>query len=343
MSSGAPSLAKTTHHSEHLADRAAMLAMRTMIGLQPPADLGPAGRTAFDELMTKTPSAEGVTYESTVVGGVAGRWCHPADAVAGGAILYLHGGAYVVGSAQAYRHFAGQIASRARAPAFVADYGLAPERPFPAAVDDAEAAYRGLIAAGFSRIAIVGDSAGGGLALVTAARMTQAARDGMTPSPVAACVMSPWTDLALTGESIESRAKHDPLLTRGALEIARRLYLGQEDAKDPRASPLYGDLAGLPPIQLHVGEDEILLDDARRQADLLAKSGLAAELHVWQGMVHVFPANLALLHAARKALDVAGAFLRRNLAHCNVSHPVRSTPPQWRNQNDQHPIRRPEA
>jgi len=324
MSAGAPSFASAVHHSEHLADRAAMLAMRTMIKLQPPADLGPAGRTAFDELMTKTPSAEGVTYESAVVGGVAGWWCHPADAIVGGAILYLHGGAYVVGSAQAYRHFAGQIASRARAPAFVADYGLAPERPFPAAVDDAEAAYRGLTTAGFSCIALVGDSAGGGLALVTAARMTQAAHDGMTPSPVAACVMSPWTDLALTGASIESRAKHDPLLTHGALEVARRLYLRQEDAKDPRASPLYGDLAGLPPIQLHVGEDEILLDDARRQADLLAKSGLVAELHVWQGMVHVFPANVALLHAAREALDIAGAFLRRNLAQCNASQTVRS-------------------
>jgi len=327
MSAAKPAAATTTHHSEHLADRAAMLAMRTIIKLQPPADLGPAGRAAFDELMSKTPSAEGVTYESTVVGDVAGWWCRPADAVTDGAILYLHGGAYVVGSAQAYRHFAGQMASRARAPVFVADYGLAPERPFPAAVEDAEAAYFGLSAAGFSCIAIVGDSAGGGLALATAARMTQAARDGMTPSPVAACVMSPWTDLALTGESIESRAKHDPLLSRGALEIARQLYLGKEDAKDPRASPLYGDLAGLPPIQLHVGEDEILLDDARRYADLVAKSGSTAELHVWQGMAHVFPANLALLHAAREALDVAGAFLRSNIAHCNIAHPVRSTHP----------------
>jgi len=269
--------------------------------------------------MTRTPSAESVTFESAVVGGVPGWWARPADAVVAGAILYLHGGAYVVGSARAYRHFAGQIASRVKAPAFVADYGLAPERPFPAAINDAEAAYRGLIAAGFSGIAIVGDSAGGGLALAIVARICHAAGDGMTPSAVAACVMSPWTDLILTGESMESRAKHDPLLTRGALEAARHLYLGQEDAKDARASPLYADLAGLPPIQLHVGEDEILLDDAQRYADLLAKSGSAADLHVWQGMVHVFPANLALLHAAREALDIAGAFLRHNLAQCNVS------------------------
>jgi hypothetical protein len=115
MSSGAPPLAKTTHHPERLADRVAM-AMRTMIGRQPPGDLGPAGRTAFDELMTRAPSAEGVTNESTVVGGVAGWWCRPANAVATGAILYLHGGAYVVGSEQACRHFAGQIASRMSSP-----------------------------------------------------------------------------------------------------------------------------------------------------------------------------------------------------------------------------------
>ena len=256
------------HHPEHLADRVAMLAMRAMIGLQPPADLGPAGRTAFDALMTKTPAAEGVTYEAAVVGGVPGWWCRPAAAVIGGAVLYLHGGAYVVGSAHAYRHFAGQIAARAKSPLFVAEYGLGPERPFPAAVEDAEAAYRGLAGAGFRRIAVAGDSAGGGLALVTADRMTKAARDGASPSPVAACVMSPWTDLTLSGDSIDSRATHDPLLSRRALEDARQLYLGLASAKDPRVSPLYGDLAGLPPVMLHAGEDEILLDDARRYADL---------------------------------------------------------------------------
>jgi len=314
MSAREPAPAKTTYHPENLTDRAAMLAMRAMIALQPPADLGPAARMAFDELMSKTPAADGVTYETAVVGSVPGWWCHPAEAAAGAAILYLHGGAYVVGSAQAYRHFAGQIAARAKAPAFVADFGLAPEQPFPTAVEDAEAAYRGLADAGFSRIAVAGDSAGGGLVLVTAARMTLAARAGGTPSPVAACVMSPWTDLALTGDSLESRAKHDPLLTRGALENARNLYLGQADAKNPRASPLYGEPAGLPPVLIHIGEDEILLDDARRYADLAAKSGSSVELHVWQGMVHVFPANVALLHAAREALDLAGDFLRRNLA-----------------------------
>src|SRR5450432_4335458 len=194
--------AKETYHCEHLLDRAAMLAIRALLAMQPAADLGPGGRAAFDELIAKTPAAKDVTYEAAVLGGVPGWWCRPGEAAPDTAILYLHGGAYVAGSAQAYRHFAGQIAARAKAPAFVADYGLAPERPFPAAVDDADAAYRGLAAAGFSKISIAGDSAGGGLALVTAARMAQAARDGAVSCPVAIAVMSPWTDLALTGDSI---------------------------------------------------------------------------------------------------------------------------------------------
>jgi acetyl esterase/lipase len=314
VSTALSTVTNTTYHPEHLADRVAMLAMRTVIALHPKVDLGPTGRAAFDDLMEKTPAADGVTYEAATVGGVPGWWCRPAEADAGPVILYLHGGAYVVGSARAYRHFAGQIASRANAPAFVADYGLAPERPFPAAVEDAEAAWRGLADAGFSRIAVAGDSAGGGLALVIAARMTQAARDHAAPRPVALCVMSPWTDLAMTGDSLETRAGHDPLLSRRSLKDASQAYLGQTNAKAPLASPLYGDMAGLPPVLLHVGEDEILLDDARRYADLSSKSGSEAELHIWKGMVHVFPANVALLRAAREALDIAGQFLRRHLA-----------------------------
>jgi acetyl esterase/lipase len=301
------------YHKEHLLDRAAMVAMRSMIALQPAADLSPSGRAAFDDLMGKTPQADTVTYEAAEIGGVLGWWCRTPDAAPGTAILYLHGGAYVVGSSQAYRNFVGQVALRAKVDAFIPDYGLAPERPFPAAVNDGEAAYRGLVAAGIPRIAIVGDSAGGGLALVTTTRMTAAARGGSVPKPVATVVMSPWSDLALTGDSMTTRAGHDPLLTRDALERARIAYLGATDPNDPAASPLYGDLSGLPPIMLHVGEDEILLADARRMADSIVAAGSPAELHVWQGMVHVFPANLALLKAAAEALDIVASFVRLNL------------------------------
>lgn len=302
-----------TFHKEHLLDRAAMVAMRAMIALQPAADLSPGGRAAFDELMGRTPQADTVTYEAAEIGGVAGWWCRTAEATPGTAILYFHGGAYVVGSAQAYRNFVGQIVARAKVDAFIPGYGLAPERPFPAAVEDGDAAYHGLVAAGMSRIAILGDSAGGGLALVIATRMTAAARNGLAPKPVAAVVMSPWTDLALTGDSMTTRAGHDPLLTREALERARITYLGATDPKVPEASPLYADLAGLPPVMLHVGEDEILLTDAQRMADSIVTAGSPAELHVWQGMAHVFPANLALLKAAAQALDIVATFVRLNL------------------------------
>jgi len=125
--------------------------------------------------------------------------------------------------------------------------------------------------------------------------------------------MSPWIDLALVGDSMKSKASSDPLLSLEALSAAVRLYLAGKEPRDPRASPLYGDLKGLPPVFLHVGEDEVLLDDARRYATKVEESGGNAELHVWQGMVHVFPANLALLRAAKEALELTGAFLRAHL------------------------------
>jgi monoterpene epsilon-lactone hydrolase len=302
-----------SYHEEHFLDRAAMLAMRGLIALQPKSEFGPDARPGFDTLMEKTPAADGVTYEAATIGGIAGWWCRPVDPIAGAAILYLHGGAYVVGSARAYRHFAGQIAARASAATFVADYGLAPERPFPAAYIDAQAAYRGLIASGLTRIALAGDSAGGGLALALVG--TQSSKEGTdeVPAPAAVAVMSPWIDLLLAGDSMRSKASSDPLLSLEALSVAARLYLGDKQPRDPRASALYGDLKSVPPIFLHVGEDEVLLDDARRYATKVEDIGGSAELHVWQGMVHVFPANLALLRAAREALGLIGGFLRAHL------------------------------
>jgi acetyl esterase/lipase len=302
-----------TFHEEHLLDRAAMLAMRGLIALQPKIDFGPDARPGFDALMEKTPAAVGVTYEAATVGGIAGWWCRPADPIAGAAILYLHGGAFVVGSASAYRHFAGQLATRARAATFIADYGLAPERQFPAAYNDAQAAYRGLLASGLTRIALAGDSAGAGLALALVGAQSSKDSADKLPAPSAVAVMSPWIDLALVGDSMKSKASSDPLLSLEALSAAVRLYLAGKEPRDPRASPLYGDLKGLPPVFLHVGEDEVLLDDARRYATKVEESGGNAELHVWQGMVHVFPANLALLRAAKEALELTGAFLRAHL------------------------------
>lgn len=279
----------TTYHKEHPADHAAVLAMRAELRLYPALQFRPEAHPFFDALMAATPAAKGVVYEAATLGGIAGWWCWPEDAVDGAAILYLHGGAYVLGSATAYRNFAGQISERAKASTFIADYRLAPEDRFPSAVDDGFAVYRDLSRSGFSRLALAGDSAGGGLALVLLSIATAALRAGSVLRPAAAAVISPWTDLAVTGDSIEGQSNADPLLTREALEKAAGLYLGEHDRRGANASPLYGDLTGLPPILLHVGEDKILLDDSRRFAEKIEAAGGLAQLNVWQGMVHVFP------------------------------------------------------
>jgi monoterpene epsilon-lactone hydrolase len=301
-----------TYHKEYQPDAAAMLALRAELAGQPALAFGPEARPGFDELMEKTPAADGVAYEAAAVGGVAGWWCKPEQAREDCAIVYFHGGAYVLGSAAAYRNFAGQIAVRAKAPIFIVDYHRAPERLFPAPVNDAEAVYRGLAASGFSKLAIAGDSAGGGLAVALLLLVTAASKDGSALLPACAAVMSPWTDLALTGISMVTRAKTDPMLTRDALERAAELYLGDHDRRDPRASPLYGDFTAVPPVLFQVGEDEILLDDSQRVAERIHAASGVAQLHIWEGMTHVFPSNLAL-QAAKEALDNTGSFLRR---HC---------------------------
>ena len=301
------------YHKEYLADRAAMQVMRAELHLHPAFEFGPEARPVYDELTARTIAAQDVTYEAGTVGGVPGWWCRPWDAVEGAAILYLHGGAYILGSASAYRSFAGQIAAKAKAVTFIPDYELAPEHRFPGAVDDAFAVYRGLSAVGYSSLALAGDSAGGGLALSLLSLATAASRDGSVHRPSAAAVMSPWTDLALTGDSIEARANADPILTRDALRKAAKLYLGEQNLCNPQASPLYDDLTGLPPVLLHVGEDEILLDDSRRFAERISSVGGVAQFRVWQGMVHVFSSNLELFLAAREALDEIREFLRSHL------------------------------
>ena len=298
-----------TTHRLHLADRAIMLAMRGVLAVSRKPASSPEARPKFDTMVAKVAAADGVAYQTAQVGGVPGWWCRPADAIPGAAILYLHGGAYLLGSAWAYRNFASQVATRAGVAVFVVDYGLAPERPFPAAFEDALAAYQGLGDAGYDAIALAGDSAGGGLALALLAAVAERARRESAKPCAGAVVLSPWADLALSGETMTTRADADPLLTRDVLAEASSLYLGSADPRDPRASALYGSLAGLPPVTIHVGDDEILLDDALRYAQRIEDAGGRADLHVWKGMVHVFPIN-PLLRAAGEALDLAAVAVR---------------------------------
>lgn len=286
-------------------DAAAMTALRAQVEPFKGKLQGTAAREPFNAVMERVPAPDGVTFHSDTVGGIPGLWCRPSAPRPEEAILHLHGGWFNWGAAQAYRHLVGQIAARTGVEAFVPDYRLAPENPFPAAVNDVQACYHSLIEHGKQRIAISGDSAGGNLALVLLSLAT-AADDNI---PVGAVALSPVTDLTLTGQSFEARADADPYFTRPQVAGLVQSYLGDADPMNPLASPLYGNLTGLPPIRIHVGGDEVLLDDSRRYFECAAAAGVDVELDVWEGMAHGFVNGIGSFAASAEALDAIGAFL----------------------------------
>jgi len=302
----------SVHHPLDVHDADVVEAVRTKTAPYKGALVGPLARSAYDPIFEAIAAADGVQYEQGLIAGIEGVWCRPAAAKTGGVILYLHGGAYVLGTAQAYRNFAGQFAARTQLPVFVAHYRLAPEHPCPAALEDAQAAYLGLLGAGYRQIIVVGDSAGGGLSLSLLSHLQDGALSGGV-KPVAAVLMSPWTDLALTGNSTVDKAAEDPMLTRDMLAANANLYLNQQASTLPQASPLYANLQGLPPLQIHVGTSEILLDDSVRYAERAREAGVAVTMHTWQGMPHVFPSMAGTLKAADEALAIMASFIEDTL------------------------------
>jgi acetyl esterase/lipase len=293
-------------------DAAIIAAIRAMASSTKGVSAGIEARGQFDAFMESVLPRDDVAFEADTVGGVSGLWVHPVNWRSDEAIVDLHGGWFNFGSAKAYRHLVGHIAARAGARAFVPDYRLAPEHPFPAATDDVLACYRGLAGSGVRRIALAGDSAGGNLALVLASRVS-----GETVSTnatlVGIAVLSPVTDLTLSGATYETRADADPFFTRPQVAELVHSYLGSADAKHPLASPLRSQLAGTPPVRIHVGDDEVLLDDSRRYAERAVAAGVDARADVWMGMPHGFPASIGKLKAAAQALDAVGAFLAERL------------------------------
>jgi len=237
-------------------------------------------------------------------------------------VLYLHGGGYVMGSPEHYGDFLWRISRVASAHVLCPYYRLAPEYPFPAALDDAVAAYSWLLAQDVSprSLVIVGDSAGGGLALATLLRL----RDDGMPLPAAAVVLSPWTDLALTGASMRTNAERDLTLAPERTAILARHYLGGADPHHPYASPLYGDLRDLPPILIQVGSDEILRDDAVRMSDKLREAGSRVELEVCHRMHHAWQLYARVLPEGRAAVARIGAFLERELSRARADAPSAS-------------------
>lgn len=270
-----------------------------------------APRTVYDAFISLVPLADDVALDAVDSIGdsqVRGWWLRPAETESRRAILYLHGGGYVMGSPLAYRGFVSQLVTRTQVPALVIDYPLAPEATLPAAPQAALAAWQWLVDQGFTRIAIVGDSAGGGLALVTLAELTKLSRG---VAPVAGAVFSPWTDLSLSCASMTAPEPKDPLIGYEYLQDCAHKYLGLAGARDPLASPLFGNLRDLPPLLIQVGTDERLLDDSRQYAKRATEAGVTVELEIWEAMHHVFQLDVAHLGSSRIALDRVARFLSR--------------------------------
>ena len=289
-----------------------------------PLDLGgdvTVMRQVFDEMLAATPVPPDVRTTPVTLGGVPAIEVVAGPDTGRGAILYFHGGGYALGSAARSVNLCADVARRTHRPVYTVEYRLAPEHPYPAAVDDADSAYRGLLDDGLPApsIAVAGESAGGGLAVALLLRL----RDHGLPLPAAAAVMSPWADLAGDADSLRSRADLDASLTQKALAVRAADYLAGADPNTPYASPARADLSGLPPLLVQVGTAEILLDDALNLAARAARDDVSVTLETFPAAPHVFQGFAAVLDEGRDALDRLGAFLR---AHLDTPSPS-ATPP----------------
>lgn len=277
-----------------------------------PADRDIAAmRAAYDGIGSQFPCAVDVALETVDADGVAAEWTRTPGAATDAALLYLHGGGYVIGSIASHRHLASELARASGMASLALDYRLAPEHAFPAAVDDALTGYRWLLAQGIApaRIAVAGDSAGGGLAVA----LLLAIKAAGLPQPAAAVAISPWVDLAGTGASMVTKAAADPMVQRDGLVEWGALYLGGASVETPLASPIHGDLAGIAPLLIQVGSEETLLDDAIRLAAVAGHARVPVELVVAPEMIHVWHFFHPMLAPARAAIADAGAFVARHI------------------------------
>jgi acetyl esterase/lipase len=248
-----------------------------------------------------------LTCTSIDAGGVPAEWIATPETSTENIILFLHGGSYNSGSIKSHRSLAANIAHAAKTGALIIEYRLAPEYPFPAAVEDATTAYRWLLENQYSpdQIILVGDSCGGGLALSLLIYL----RDNGEPLPIGAVCLSPWTDLTCTGESWRTNAKLDVMLDPGKLKESAKAYLVGADPRTPLASPIYGKLKGLPPIFMQVGSDELILSDATGFAEQARAAGVDITLEVWEGMQHEWQFAANILPEARQAIERIGEFV----------------------------------
>lgn len=268
-------------------------------------------RSALDGHYTSYPEAP-QTRVTVVDSPVPGEWVAAEGAAADRALLLLHGGGFSMGSARAHRAYASHMSKACAARVLTIDYRLAPENLYPAALDDAVTAYRALLGDGMEprKIALCGDSAGGGLALALLVRL----RDEGVDLPACAVLVSPWADLACAGESYTVNAALDPIASRDIALGMARTYLGEAgDPHDPLASPVYADLYGLPPLLIEMGEREVFLDDGRTIERRVGEAGGEATLRIWPGMIHQFPLHVGILDESAAAVAEIGAFIRERL------------------------------
>ncbi len=244
---------------------------------------------------------------------VYAEWVEPKGCKPDKMVLYFHGGGFVMGSALSHRGIVGNFVKRLGIKALVFDYSLAPEHPAPAAANDGSAMYRYVLAQDYKpeNIVFAGDSAGGGVELSTLLKL----KDEGVPLPAACVAFSPCTDATLSGASHKTRLKADPCTPRGSSETYLGYYVGGGDARHPYASPLFGDLMGLPPMMIHVGDYETLLDDSVRFTKRAEEAGVEVHLHVWDGLFHCFPLLAPMFPEATQALDEVCAFVHEKLGH----------------------------
>ena len=266
-------------------------------------------RDRIDATMGKLPLAEGTTATDVDHDGVSGILCTRSEDAGDPTLVYFHGGGYRLGSALAYRSYGSHLARACGARVLLVDYRLAPEDPYPAAVDDALAVYRSVLAAGArpAQVVVAGDSAGGGLA----AALLLAAKDQGLPLPAGGILLSPWADLTVTAATYETNASRDVLFSKASATEASGLYLGDHDPKDPLISPVFGDWTGLPPLLIQVGDTEVLLDDAALVASTARQSGVEVDHHVYADMPHVWQISYPAYPESVAAVDEMAAFIGR--------------------------------
>jgi monoterpene epsilon-lactone hydrolase len=267
-------------------------------------------RAAMEAESTRIRLAPDVRCQPVDAGGVPAEWVATSESVEEQVIHYLHGGGYVFGSISAHREMASRLSRAAKARVLLIGYRLAPENPFPAAVEDSLAGYRWLLSQGVNpaQVVIGGDSAGGGLAVATLVAL----RDAGEPLPAAAVAVSPWVDMECLGESMVTKAKIDPFIQRDRLLALTRSYLGDADPRTPLASPIYADLTGLPPLLIQVGTSEVLFDDAKRLAERAEAAGVKVVLEPWEDMIHTWHSFAAMLLEGQQAIGRIGEFVQEH-------------------------------